>query len=97
MPSRRWPGSMSRARPTDRAVEPAPRAAISQVARAARPPAEAATATAEGEVRAAGLAAGRDPDLAWDLADAFAGDFAADPAAGFPARGGGLGCLGSRP
>ncbi len=37
MPSRRWPGSRSRARPTDRAVDPAPLASISQPARAPRP------------------------------------------------------------
>lgn len=65
MPSRRWCGSMSRARPTERAVEPAPLATISQVARAARPLAAAAVATGEavrflaGGLRrgAAGLAA----------------------------------------
>ncbi len=39
MPSRRWPGSMLRAWPIDRAAVPVPRAAIIQVARAARPPA----------------------------------------------------------
>ena len=53
MPSRRWPGSRSRARPTDRAVEPAPRASIIQVARGAAP-ADAATASTDGEFLAAG-------------------------------------------
>ena len=37
IPSRRCPGSMSRARPIDRAAPPVPFAAISQVARMARP------------------------------------------------------------
>src|SRR5262249_11318752 len=38
IPSRRCPGSMSRARPIDRAAPPVPRTAISQLARTARPP-----------------------------------------------------------
>ena len=58
MPSRRWPGSISRARPTERAVEPAPRAIISQVARAARPPAAAATPRVDGDFLAGGLRRG---------------------------------------
>ena len=37
MPSRRWPGSSSRALPTERAVEPAPLASTSQPARTPRP------------------------------------------------------------
>src|SRR3954451_13444528 len=61
---------MSRARPTDRAGEPAPLANISQVARAARPLAAAAVATGEevrflaGLRRGAGLA---DRDAPFDL------------------------------
>ena len=58
MPSRRWPGSISRARPTDRAVEPAPLANISQLARAPLPMAEPAVATGEGLRRGAGLRRG---------------------------------------
>ena len=46
-PSRRWPGSMSRARPTDRAVPPVPLASISHVARTARPQVSPALATNE--------------------------------------------------
>ncbi len=64
-PSRRWPGSMSRARPTERAVDPAPRATTSHIARPARPPAAAATASGDGDVLA-GLrrgGAGRDAGL----------------------------------
>ena len=49
---------MSRARPTERAVDPAPRATISQVARAARPPAAPATASGPGPFLTAGLRRG---------------------------------------
>src|SRR5689334_4558133 len=71
MPSRRWPGSRSRARPTDRAVEPAPFASINQPARTPRPTVAPADETADGLRRGAGLrrAAGRAPprEPAFDL------------------------------
>ena len=47
IPSRRCPGSMSRARPTDRAVLPVPLATISHVARTARPQVRPALVTSE--------------------------------------------------
>src|SRR5580693_3000673 len=50
IPSRRCPGSMSRARPIDRAAPPVPFAAISQVARRARPQLSP-TATSNGRLR----------------------------------------------
>ena len=59
MPSRRCPGSRSRARPTDRAVDPAPLASISQLARAPLPIAEPAAATGEACVEARVCAAAR--------------------------------------
>src|SRR5690606_1094413 len=71
-PSRRWPGSRSRARPTDLAADPAPRASTIHVARSARPPAAAASPMPDGEFPAEGLrrgGAGRE-DLAGALADA---------------------------
>src|SRR5262249_57859944 len=55
MPSRRCPGSMSRARPIDRATLPVPRAAISQVARMARPQVSPAATSDEWLRRLAGL------------------------------------------
>ena len=58
MPSRRWPGSRSRARPTERAVLPAPLATISQPARAARPIADPAVLIGDGERRGAGFRRG---------------------------------------
>ena len=67
MPSRRWPGSMSRALPTERAVDPAPLASIIQPARAPRPTVTPAAATREVLRRRAGFRrgadgrAGRDP------------------------------------
>jgi hypothetical protein len=71
MPSRRWPGSRSRARPTERAVDPAPLATISQPARTPRPTVAPADEMAEGLRRAAGLRRGaeRDParEPAFDL------------------------------
>src|SRR5689334_5030068 len=66
MPSRRWPGSSSRARPTERAVDPAPLASTSQPARKPRPTVAPADETAD-ELRRTGLRraaegrAGRDP------------------------------------
>ena len=51
IPSRRCPGSMSWARPTDRAVPPTPLATINQVARAARPTPAPAAATTDGLLR----------------------------------------------
>ena len=54
IPSRRWPGSISRARPTDRAVLPVPFANISHVARTARPQASPALVTSEWSRRPAG-------------------------------------------
>ena len=74
IPSRRWPGSMSRARPTERAVDPAPRASINQPARAPLPMASPAAGMREtlrclaGFRRGAGRA-GREPDRepAFDL------------------------------
>ncbi len=45
IPSRRWPGSMSWARPTERAALPVALATISQVARAPRPTARAPAVT----------------------------------------------------
>ena len=54
IPSRRWPGSISRARPTDRAVLPVPLASISHVARTARPHASPALVTSEWLRRLAG-------------------------------------------
>jgi len=47
MPSRRWPGSSSRARPTERAVDPAPLASTSQPARKPRPTVAPADETAD--------------------------------------------------
>ena len=75
MPSRRWPGSRSRARPTDRAVDPAPLASINQPARTPRPTVAPADEMADGLRRRAGLRrgakgrAGRDPprEPAFDL------------------------------
>ena len=58
-PSRRCPGSSSRARPTDRAVLPAPLASISQLARTPLPTAVPADATGDG-LRRAGLRRGVD-------------------------------------
>lgn len=49
---------MAPARPTERAVDPTPRAIISQPARAARPAAAAATAIAGGEFLALGFRRG---------------------------------------
>lgn len=54
MPSRRCPGSSSRARPTERAVEPAPLASISQPARVPRPTAAPAVASGDEFRRGAG-------------------------------------------
>ena len=68
-PSRRWPGSMSRARPTERAVDPAPRATTSQVARAARPPAAAAVANGDGPFLTGGLRRGGAGLLGWEVRD----------------------------
>ncbi len=74
MPSRRWPASMSRARPTERAVDPAPLASINQPARAPRPIASPVAGMREALRRLAGLRRGaglaaRDPDRepAFDL------------------------------
>src|SRR4029077_7030979 len=75
MPSRRWPGSRSRARPTDRAVDPAPLASINQPARTPRPTVAPADEMADGLWRRADLRrsaegrAGRDPprEPAFDL------------------------------
>ena len=74
IPSRRCPGSISRARPIERAVDPAPRATMNQVARAARPPADVATANADGPFRAgagafraAGLRRAGTGFAGWDL------------------------------
>src|ERR1700722_8619051 len=78
-PSRRCLGSMSRARPIDRAALPVPRAAISQVARMARPHVTPVATSSDWLRRLAGLltrlrgAAGRPPrgplarDGAFDL------------------------------
>jgi hypothetical protein len=57
IPSRRCPGSMSRARPIDRATPPVPRAAISQVARMARPQVSPAATNTDRLRRLAGLLA----------------------------------------
>ncbi len=76
MPSRRWPGSRSRARPTERAVDPAPLASISQPARTPAPDGRCLrTRSPTGCGVAAGLRrgaegrAGRDPprEPAFDL------------------------------
>ena len=58
MPSRRCPGSRSRALPTERAVEPAPLASISQPARTPRPTVVPADETGEGFRRGAGFRRG---------------------------------------
>ena len=58
IPSRRWPGSMSRARPTERAVDPAPLASINQPARAPRPMASPAAGMREALRRLAGFRRG---------------------------------------
>ena len=55
MPSRRWPGSRSRALPTERAVDPAPLATISQPARTPRPTVAPADEIGEGFRRGAGF------------------------------------------
>ena len=71
MPSRRWPGSRSRALPTERAVDPAPLASISQPARTPRPTVVPAAEIGEGLRRGAGFRRGvvRDParEPAFDL------------------------------
>jgi hypothetical protein len=54
MPSRRWPGSRSRARPTERAVDPAPLATINHPERTPRPTVTPADEMADG-LRRAGL------------------------------------------
>ena len=76
IPSRRWPGWMSRARPTDRAVEPAPLASMNQPARAPRPMASPAAGMGDGLGRLACFRRGaglteRDPDRepAFDLVE----------------------------
>jgi hypothetical protein len=54
---------MSRARPTERAADPAPRAIASQPARAARAPPAAASDSVDGDVAAVGFRRGGE---GWD-------------------------------
>ena len=59
MPSRRWPGSRSRALPTERAVDPAPLASINQPARTPRPTVAPADEIGRGVAASSRLPAGR--------------------------------------